>query len=115
MKKGWIKILSWLGRAAIHPIVVAPLALFGAVNLVLWGGIIWSTWPSPHRDCVEMGGGWDSEKNICPIISECLDKGGCYALPTEALPKDQPFCLFGKDMTPEACYDSQWLREHLNP
>ncbi len=108
------KIVSLrMERIAFHPVMLV-LALLGFISLVFWGAIAWSTRPSPIRDCIEIGGGWDNEKNVCRIFSECLDKGGCYALPVPGLlPRDQPWCLFGEDITPEACYNSQALRESL--
>lgn len=95
--------------------LLSILALVAVISLLLWGFTIWNTQFSPQMNCADIGGNWDHKKNVCSIISQCLDKGGCYALPTGALPKNQPFCLFGKDMAQEACYDSAWLREYLNP
>lgn len=95
--------------------MVVPLAMFGLFNLVFLIAIVLST-VSQGASCADIGGNWDHEKNICSIISQCLNKGGCYALPVPGLlPRDQPWCLFGEDITPEACYDSQSLRESFGP
>lgn len=101
-------------RIARDPFVIIWLAII----LISLGSLVYTTWPSVpfvEIDCADLGGAWDDEKNTCLIISECLDKGGCYPIHDGTLPKDRPFCLFGKDIKPNACYDSEWLRKYLTP
>jgi hypothetical protein len=115
MKKITNTILRRVRNLLLHRALLIPLAFFGAVNLLFWGVIHWSSF-EPHSYCLDLGGSWDEEQDNCSIISQCLDKGGCYAAPVPGLlPRDQPWCLFGEDMTPEACDDSQWLRDTFGP
>ena len=108
-------IFKKLKCAVTHPFVLVVFALITMFIFIPLAGIVWGAWPTKFSNCIEIGGGGYSKNNVCPIITECLDKGGCYPVHDGTLPKDRPFCLFGKDMTPEACYDSAWLREYLNP
>lgn len=107
----WNKALSLLRNPILRQGVVILLALFGIANLILWVAIIRNDkTASMPPYCTKSNEGIYT----CPIMTECLDKAGCYAK-RGFFSAGEPWCLFGEDMSPEVCEDSNWLRKYLNP
>ncbi len=107
-KNTWRKISGLLCAPALRIGILFFLALFGIASLILCVFIIKhdQSFSMPPHCFVS-----NEEVYTCLIITECLDKGGCYARQETG----NAWCLFGKDVTPEACYNSSWLRKYLNP
>jgi hypothetical protein len=111
IKSTWHKIVTLLCHPTLRLVILILLALFGIASIGIWVDFINRPQaPEPVPYCfINKAGDYH-----CPIITECLDNDGCVAHPHSPL-SQHTWCLFGNDITPAACYDSQWLRKSLNP